>query len=273
MENREVYIEGFENRYIVNELGEFFSMYKMSKNKTRKYNRKKLSVYYNDKKNKTSVVVNLHKGGKTRAYLVKTIMRNHFQIEPPDKYHRYVLICKNGDNLDMSLKNLKYVLYLEKDYLFDVVINYNDLGEIVSKVCGECGEKKNINCFQLQKKHQTYRNQCIDCRVKQNKERRNKTPESLKKHNASQMNYYFKNHKKMRSYHNDYANKARAALSNYYVRKLLKSKGVFVENLTEEDFQTHKYMIAITRFFKKLSNDGHQNKQTLKDVEHLINSL
>lgn len=134
-----------------------------------------LSVHSNDPK-KPCVGVLLCDNGKYDFFTLNTLMIKAFKLQPPDKYHMYKIMHKDGDPWNNNLSNLEWkIRHVSKLNKFYPQPFYNEKGKIVSKVCDKCGENKPISKFILQTHKEgykkTYKNTCLPCIAKNNLKR------------------------------------------------------------------------------------------------------
>jgi len=152
---REVIIPGTDCRYTIGEDGEMYSYYG---------NRKRLKKRL-DKLGIATVKVRFH--NKDVTYYISLLMRDAFNLTPPDSYHLYHLTTIDGDPFNNCLNNLHFRKRLNTNYPFYPETFYNFKGELIHKTCGKCGDTREIKHFpkvpSKQKGAFTYANSCYRC--------------------------------------------------------------------------------------------------------------
>ena len=148
------FITGTNKRYSITEDGIVYSNYRYNKNGKKIFNQIEVRRYLNNPENKT-LVVSLQFGkyspnNKMKKVYLNTLMEKCFSLKPPDKYHFYDLVCKDGNSA--SLNNLEYRIRTNKasEYKYYPQPFYNTRGKITHKQCAVCGNKKEISHFSLQ---------------------------------------------------------------------------------------------------------------------------
>lgn len=198
------FIPNTDNRYSISDEGIVYSHYRYQKSNKRRYRESIVKIYIFN----SSPAVSLNIMGRTKVIFVKTLMKELFNIDPPDDYHQYVLINKDKNLLKNSIENLEYRITLLSDYNYYPQPFYNKKGEIIHKICMRCGKKKDISGFQLQSSYKskklTYRNECTKCKVDNNWKRIKNNKSSYEKYivthnkwrNSEEGNQYYKNYNK-----------------------------------------------------------------------------
>jgi hypothetical protein len=169
------FIPNTNKRYTITEEGIVYSHYRYN-NKGKKFFRiKEIRKHLNNGENKTFVVSLMFgkysQTNKLKGIYVNTLMEKCFSLKPPDKFHLYQLSYKDGNPLNLRLDNLEYRIRTLSNHKFYPQPFYNLSNKITHKVCGECGNKKEIVNFSLQNpkekgQNRTYRNICESCRSK-----------------------------------------------------------------------------------------------------------
>jgi hypothetical protein len=158
-----------------------------------------------------NVGVSIFKGMNRKFYTIRTLMTEAFELNPPDNFHHYVLVNEDNNPLNNELSNLKWKIQLKKgsgNYYPQPF--YDEEGNITEKICIKCGNKKDISDFILQKHpgkkgvpyKNTYKNACISCISKRNRERILESPEAAEKIKLLNKKYYFS--EKGNKYHKEY---------------------------------------------------------------------
>lgn len=256
-------IPNTNKRYTITEDGKVYSNYRYANNGKKIFYRREIRRrrYLNNQKNKT-LVVSLQFGkysltNKTKTIFLNTLMEKCFSLTPPDKFHFYDLRFKDGNCFNSSLSNLEYRIRTNHKHYPQPF--YNLTGKITHKVCGECGEKKEIKNFSLQKPKQegqnkTYRNVCEPCRAKIQWANISSDIKRLKRHIANTKRWaeskegkrYFEIYRKNRSKY-EYEN-----LTPHY---LATSLGMNKKDLTPELISLARKRILLTRAIKQQKNE------------------
>jgi len=158
----EKFIKGWDKKYSINDKGEVWSNYKYNKNGEKFYRRSLLIPTLK----KDTVTVCLMVGSLKRVLSVKKLMSLCFNLIPPDKYHQYVLINKDGTLLNNQINNLGWRMHNITSWKYYPQPFYNEKGKIIKKICGHCGNKLDIKYFRLQENkgyHKTYTKACSPC--------------------------------------------------------------------------------------------------------------
>ncbi len=163
----EKYISQTKRRYSITDSGVVFSNYRYNKN-GKKIHQRKIITQYVDSTDRLFPMVSLKINGKQKGFCMSNLIQKYFNLSPPDKFHFYDLTTKNGDFKNLSLKNIAYKIRTQIKYPYYPQPFYYR-GKIISKICGQCGFKKEISNFNLQsnsrrKCNKTYRNICEPCR-------------------------------------------------------------------------------------------------------------
>lgn len=255
------FIPDTNKRYTITEEGIIYSNYRYNKNGKKIYNRMEIRRYLNNPKNKT-LVVGLQFGkysltNKMKTVSLNTLMAKCFSLTHPDKFHFYDLRFKDGDFFNSALSNLEYRIRtnVSSNHKFYPQPFYNLTGKITHKVCGECGAKKEIKNFNLQKpkeegQNKTYRNVCEPCRAKIQWANITSDIKRLKRHIVNTKRWaeskegkrYFEVYRKNRSKY-EYEN-----LTPHYLASSLRMNE---KDLTPELISLAKKRILLTRTIKQ----------------------
>lgn len=259
------YIPNTNKRYIITDKGKIYSQYKYN-NKGKKYFKIKEIKANLNIANAKSTVVNLQFRkysliNKMKTVHVSTLMEKCFKLNPPDKFHFYDLTFKDGNCFNSELSNLEYRIrtHSASNYNYYPQPFYNLKSIITHKICGNCGDKKEIENFNLQKpkkecQNKTYRNVCETCRAKKQWENIKSCENKLKQHNEitkmwAQTNIgkiYYKSYKKIKSKY-DYDN-----LTIHYLASSLRLKQ---NDLTPKLISLTRKKILLLRTIKKQKNE------------------
>lgn len=234
-----VFIPGTEEKYSISDKGVVYSNYRYDKYGGKVYRKKTLPPFLPKGSNRTACVYIII--GKTTAtnrgkyVAITTLMIQCFNLTPPDEYHQYDLVCKNGDPFKLSLKNLEYRIRTQNESGFDFYPQpfYNSKGEITHKICGRCGEKKDIDCFRIQRHpgttKRTYINVCVRCT------------------SVGRRNYF--NSEKLVRYRKSWRVKQNESIGPYCIAASLKiyKVGLIIKDLTPELFELTRKKILLHR--------------------------
>lgn len=104
---------------------------------------------------------------RTKPFRLLTLMKESFNLAPPDKHHFYYLAPKDGVQDDYSLENLIWKIRLCGDWKYYPEPFYDDAGTLIQKQCCICGKKKEISKFHLFARFngKYYMNSCRSCRA------------------------------------------------------------------------------------------------------------
>jgi hypothetical protein len=194
--------------------------------------------------------------GKVKQAFVNTLMRDYFNITPPDKHHRYVLRCIDNNNKNNSLGNLKYEIFTEATHRYKPEA-FHVGKRILNKRCGCCGEIKKPSCFGFssvpthkgsRSKQKTYRNICEKCRAKDNWKRISSDPEKKRLAYIGSRKSLNKPHVRRTFIQN--RKKDRDNLSKWYVNRVIKKRGMNPSVFTEEMVDIVRISISIRRELK-----------------------
>ena len=258
-------IPSTNKRYSITEDGIVFSNYRYNKNGQKFFKRREVRRYLNNAQSKT-MVVDLQFGkysltNKMKTIHLNTLMAKCFSLKPPDKFHFYDLRFKDGNCLDSSLSNLEYRIRTNSssNYKFYPQPFYNNKGKITHKICGKCGDKKEIGKFNLQppreKGHnKTYRNMCEQCRSKIQWQNINADIKKLKNHIAKTKKWaeskdgkkYFTEYRKSKSKYN-YEN-----LTPHYLASCLRMNQ---KDLTPKLIELTRKKILLRRKINQINNN------------------
>lgn len=253
------FIPDTNKRYSITEDGIVYSNYRYNKNGKKVFNQREIRRYLNNPANKT-LVVNLQFGkysssNKMKTVNLNTLMEKCFSLKPPDKYHFYDLVCREGNAV--PLDNLEYRIRTKKasEYKYYPQPSYNLTGKITHKICGVCGDKKDIECFNLQKpkekgQKKTFRNTCETCRAKKQWAYITSDIKRLKRHilhtkrwaETKEGKKYFQKYRKHR-YKYEYEN-----LTPHYLAKSLRMNE---KDLTLELISLSRKRILLVRTIKQ----------------------
>ena len=239
------YLKGYNERYSINTLGEVICNYKLNVNGDRFYKKLVLSKRYNQSKSR-AVCVSLNVEGKSRAVgkSVNNLMCENFNLTPPDDFNQYVMYSINGNDFDNSINNIGWKIKTIKKYKFQPKCTHKNR-IIISKICGDCGENKNINHYTYSKNpnHKgskadkyCYRNQCEQCRSKKQWDYIKSDKKRLDKANKKRKDWCNSEYGKKyhRQYSKIYDKKYIGELRIGYVNTLIKSQGMNPSVFTKE---------------------------------------
>lgn len=242
------FIENTNDRYSINENGEIHSHYRFLNNGKRTERLYKCVVYACQRGVRASIIYNNEK--RTKSVFISTLMIKYFNLTPPDNFHLYELSHKDGNKLNFSLSNIEYKIRLTNEHNFYPQPFYKN-GKIVSKICGQCGEKIDIKHFTLQSldiksKKRTYRNTCNFCRNKNNWHLKKTNKSSYEKHllalnkwrNSESGKQY------MKKYSIYYAKHSKETMNDHYICTILKIRK---EDLTDKLRELQKKKLALRR--------------------------
>lgn len=240
------YIENTNNQYSIRDDGFVYSHYRYKNNGEKIYRDRKISTYIDCGGVRSCVWLN----GKRKVFVIRLLMEKYFKLTPPDIYHEYKLISKDGNLLNLALSNLEYRINLLKDYQYYPQPYYDD-NRIISKVCGQCGDKIDISHFQskINKKRgkkKTYKNTCNFCRSKNNWNRIKTNELSYEKYiiankkwaNSEFGKEYYKKYKK------EWGETQREQLTDHYLCSVLR---INREDLTDKLKELQKKKIVLRR--------------------------
>ena len=188
--------------------------------------------------------VSLYINKKIGGHWLLPIIQKHFNLQPPDKFHRYVLTHKDGNAYNNELSNLVFkIVACNREFKHYPQPFYNRKKEITHKICAECGVKKPIDSFQLQEKSSTYKNNCNPCISDKQWAATKADQKRLAKSKAQNKIYY--NSEKGKIFRTKYfaedRKRQREMISKRYVA------GIFRLSVKELDDQTH---LAYKEYFK-----------------------
>lgn len=262
MENK-IFIPKTNKRYSISESGIVYSNYRFNKNRKRIYRNVVIKPHLNNNENKTACVT-LHYGplwsnsNTIKTVCLNTLMQCCFNLTPPDKFHFYDLRFRDGNCFNATLENLQYRIRTDADsnYNFYPQPIYNSNGKITHKICADCGEEKEIGCFNLQipkdeGHNKTFKNRCKQCiykkqwsTIKADKKRLTKYNECVKRWAKSKDGQtYYKNYRKIRSKY-DFEN-----LTPHYLGSSLRMSQ---RDLTPTIIQISRKVILLTRTIKQI---------------------
>ena len=190
----EIFIKGWDKKYSINDKGEVWSNYKYDNQGKKFYKRLLLMPQIHVKgTNCLAVHFGTQAVGKKlcrKSVFVKTLMQDYFKLNPPDKYHQYDLVNKDGDIYNNQVTNLGWRIHTGTPWKHYPQPFYDKKGKIIEKICGNCGSRLDIKCFMLQNhkkykkvnQHDTYRNECTSCRSTKRWEQIKADPKLLNKH-------------------------------------------------------------------------------------------
>lgn len=241
-----IFIPNFKKKYSINEKGEVWSHYRYMNNGKKIYKDKLISMH---KCPTGSAVIATCVGLKVSLLYVSTLMKDAFNLIPPDNYHFYDLVPKDGIWNNWELKNLTWkIRSCDGNWKYYPKPFYDTVGAITHKRCSECGKKKKILYFDLQMpriknnrryKRYTYRNNCSSCRATKQWKAVKSCPKKYK--NALKVRRKWNKSEKGRRFHRKYDNEKRANLVDWYVKDTLSQRS----NLGHSDITTK--MINIKR--------------------------
>lgn len=259
------YIKGTSKRYSIREDGNVVAHWRYQNNGKKRYSDKILSKHFNTKKRTKyySPVVNLKFGEvKAKTVFVFSLMVEYFKLNPPDKHHEYRMSCKDGDSFNNSVDNLQWEIKIVREYEYQPKAIHKD-GKIVSKICGCCGENRDIVNYTLASNpnHKgakatkyTFRNICELCRSSEQWDRIMNNPESLKLYQANRKKWATS--KEGVKYYKDYVKKNYkkpvVELQDCYVRRKAVQRGFNKENITPEMVDAFRVMLQIKRESRNL---------------------
>lgn len=259
------FIPNTNKRYSITENGIIFSNYRYSNQGKKIFHKKEIARHLNNTNSKT-LVVSLQFGknsdkNKPKTVYLNTLMEKCFSLKPPDKFHFYDMTFKDGNCFNSSLSNLEYRIRVsdESNYKFYPQPFYNLRGKITHKICAVCGDKKDINNFNLQKpkkraRNKTYRNQCEKCRSKRqlayinadiNRIRRARM-NAKKWANTKEGISYYKNYRKV------YGKHSREELTLHYLSTILR---INIKDLTPELISLCRKRVLLNRKIKQHKNE------------------
>lgn len=220
------FIKNTNNRYSITSDGVVISHYRFKNNGQIYYRDFELKANKNLKDSKTLCVNIVFKDSKRmKSISVPSLMIDAFGIKKPDTFHFYDIDFKDGDQTNNSLSNLYFKIRTKKNYEFYPQPFYDKKKNIVSKICGLCGENKNISSF-TNASENTYRNECEKCRSKEQYDRIKSDETRLKR--LRQHTKKFANSEKGKKYHKEYRVKyskyEKENMTDHYISTILKIK-------------------------------------------------
>lgn len=144
---KDIFIKGYNKRYSINEKGEVHNHY----NHHKESHYLLMIPYVPLVKSESPRVVLYHINKKDRGTtkVIKTLMKEAFNLKRPDVFHFYDLINKDNNIFNNKLSNLEWRIRLHNKFKFYPQCFYNSKNEIIQKICIICGEKKDISNFTL----------------------------------------------------------------------------------------------------------------------------
>lgn len=196
----EKYIPKTNNRYVISDKGVVRNL----------ITGKILSAYQNGKKGSVVVNIFLPNKNKPKAYAVKTLLKEAFELKPPDNQHLYILINKDDDIFNNTLDNLMWRIFIiSRNKNFYPQPIYDENGKIVRKICDTCGQERDVKHFSLNKNRKnekacniTYKNTCYYCVSVNNQKRIKASPELMEK--AKLLSKKFYSSEKGKNYYKQY---------------------------------------------------------------------
>jgi hypothetical protein len=255
-----IFIPNTKKRYSIDKKGEVYSHYRFLNNGKKQNHIFKIRRYTQNNNKTLLVSLVLDKGAKNKVFYITTLMETCYNLQKPDNYHFYDLRYKDNDFTNTSLDNLIYKIRLQKDsnYNFYPQPFYDNKGNITHKICGVCGEKKNINDFHLQlakrqNENNTYRNMCESCRAKRRWQVIKSDKDLYEKYmlkgkewaNSKEGILYYKN------YRINYNIHERDNLTPHYISTSLRMK---INELTPTLIELSKKRIKLKRQIKNQTN-------------------
>ena len=250
---KQFFIIGYKKRYSIREDGNVIRHYRFLNN-----GKKDIGDYIVKKyigQNEDSCMVSLSKyPNGSKGFHMNQLMVKYFRLQPPDNFHLYKVIHIDGDPLNVAVNNLKFTIRTRTKYKFYPQSYYDKKGNIISKKCGECGEVKEIKCFNFQKakrphENRTYRNRCESCRssIRWDQIKNDEILSKINKQTAKKSRE--QEHCKIRV--RKWAKINRDNLGNSYVNSLIKRAGMNPELFTTEMKEIVKLKTLIKREIKQ----------------------
>ena len=193
---------------------------------------------------------------------INTLMVEYFKIQKPDNHHQYRLYPLDGNNLNNSVNNLAWEIKTIRDYEYKPkAISKNGL--IVSKICGICGENRDIVNYTLSqnpnhknsKSNKTcFRNVCEPCRSQEQWDKLVNDPIALQR--SLKIKKDWMSTKEGKAYHKKYreqnGNRRVVELQDCYVRQQAIKRGFQKDQITPEMIETFRIMHEIKREVKSM---------------------
>lgn len=260
----EYFIKGTDKQYSISDKGIVYSHYRFRTNGKKLFRKQVVSKCADLRDGKPiSVKVVFLKKAYRKSFNVNNLMAECFNLTPPDKHHLYRLKPKDNDLFNNSLENLEWRIKTNKtsEYKFYPQPFYNRSGKIVSKICGECGDKKIITDFTLQKprspgQHWTYLNVCKICRAKRQWKRIKTDPIRYDKHlkhirkwsKTEKGKRYYKNYRKISQHYQ------KVNLTRHYIASSLRvyKFGISEKEIPEELINLRRSIISLKRVINKV---------------------
>lgn len=210
------FIKGFDDRYSIREDGNVIRHY-LIRNDKKVYKDIVVNKYIPNKSVNYCVVLSKPRQEHGKDVLLSKLMIEYFNLKTPDDSHTYKLHFRDNDKSNYSLENIYFDLDIKKDYSFYPKV-FHEGRDVISKVCGNCGEHKVINNFR-QSKLGYYLHVCKTCWRKFNDK-----PSRDKAHRI-----------------------IREQLKNPYINRLLRKEGENPDNYNASMIETKRLIIKIKR--------------------------
>ena len=239
------FIKGFDKRYSIGSDGVIISHYR-NNNKGERYYRDSVMTHY--QQNNSTMCTLISPDGKNKRVKTKRIMADSFNIVPPDNVNMYDLININGDIFDNSKENIGHKIRTTSHYNHVPKSYVNGKNKTTHKVCGDCGEKQEIENFSVSgeyKGKKTFKNVCKSCMYKRQWEAIKKDPNRFEKH-IKRTKEWAKS-EEGRKYYNEYDKKYRKSLKPSYLKQIIKSKGFNYDVLDDVSKEIIKAQVLIRR--------------------------
>lgn len=260
---RRIFIPGFKNKYSINDAGEVWSHYKHLRN-GRKVRCDKMIAIRKGTAGSPLVSLWLEKQSSMGVFYVRTLMKQLFDIAPPDNYHFYDLVPKDGAWNNCSAENLVWrIRFSTRSWRYYPQPFYNKNGDITHKMCCDCGVKKQISDFFLNPPREkntrerarwryTYSNNCTPCSSKKAWSSIMASPAKHRRHleNCSR----WRKLKRGRAYYRKYESTLRINLSDRYIKTSLSQQSSLCRaDVTPQMINIQRKSLIIKRKLKTKS--------------------
>lgn len=252
---KEKFIPHTQKRYSITSDGIVYSNYRYNFTGKRSYKRKIVSKYLSNGCVTVNLEANKSSIQRQTTLSINKLMKDVFNLKPPDVFHMYGLKNKDGNIMNNSLDNLEWKIKCRDSITFYPQPYYDKKGNIKSKCCSHCGEIRDISKYELVKPrieghNYTYRNKCIPCVSKYQWNRIKSNPDEYNQH--SMRSNQFKKSEKGKAYHKQYNTdrykKAFKEINDYYITKCLH---ISTNELTTELREIYKKKINLTQKLEK----------------------